>query len=209
MHLRRVELDLPDGVKDSGSRALLVTLVAPRPTIAERSHSRMIALRNGVADLSVAPFHRSILFKETVQGPFGVHVALSDRGEPQQIEQWLRELADYALRAAGSYFSADVPTMLRSLVQRPFVMAGEKVTAAQRPVQAFATGGVTIESSARMELTEVSVPISVESATILTRPTSSPRRTSHPGARRAESKETVVVKKGTAVGKVVLAARIV
>lgn len=209
LHLRRVELDLPDGLEVSGTRALVVTLVAPRPTIAERSHSRMISLRGGVANLAAAPFHRSIVFKETVQGPFGIRVALSDRGEPEQIEKWLRELADYALRATGSYFSADLPTFLRTFAQRPFTIAGGEVTAAQKPIQSFASGGVSIESSAKMEFSTIGIPLTIQSTTTFNRPPAGPRKSSRPGAQRAAPKSSVTVKKGATIGTVSVEARIV
>ncbi len=209
LHLRRVVVDLPNELLITGSRALVVSLVAPRPTIAGRSHNRMIMLRDGQLDLSAAPFHRSIVFKETVQGPFGIRVALSDRGEPKQIEIWLRDLADYALRATGSYFSADLPTFLRTFAQRPFALAGGEVSRSQQPIQSFASGGTTISTSAKAKSTEITIPLLIETETMLPVTAAGPRKSSRPGARRATPKSSITLTKGTPVGEVTVEVKVV
>lgn len=202
LHLRRIELNIPGVETKTGTRALILSLIVPRPTIAERSHSRIVTLTDGTCDLATAQFHESIVFKETVQGPFAIRAMLSDRGEPSSVEEWLRQIGDYALRATGAYFSADMPTFLRTLAQQPFAIAGSEIVKTTTPIQLFATAETSIPSSEKSSHSTIEIPLKLVAATTFTTPTSGPRKPSRPGSRRSHPAGSLSHPKDTIVGTV-------
>ena len=80
---------------------LLVTLVWPRARIAECVTVKPITLEKKTADIRKATWTERILFKQLVEGPFGIHVGVSKRVSGKEIPAFLRFLGAQIFGIAG------------------------------------------------------------------------------------------------------------
>lgn len=132
-----------------GERLLIATLVWPRPLIAERIASRPLKLESGRAAYDAADWSERILFKEQVEGPFGLVVRvtepLSARAVARFLAQWggalLRLAATESAKLAADPWSA-------SLTRIPLqILAGDLGGAAKEP-KIDAAGRITVPPGA-------------------------------------------------------------
>lgn len=209
LHLKKIVLDLPAYAAASGEHGLLVSLIAPRPTIAERSAQRTLHLTEGVFSTKGQAFHETVLFKETVQGPFGLRVALTEQADMLVLGNWLADLSDYALRSAGSWLAADVPSFLRTLSQRPFRLAGEEVNPRSSPVRYTGAGGIGVEDSSPSKRQRLSIDLFSPEDMIVSHPVSRPAPRGRGAARRTPIRSSETIAAGTRVGQLDLSLLIV
>jgi len=85
-----------------GNRRMLVgRLIWPRSTIAERVSVRALDFNKGACDLHQEKWSDRILFKETVQGTYGLHLGLSGEVTDNQIGHFLKYAAGSIFGIAG------------------------------------------------------------------------------------------------------------
>lgn len=126
-------------------RLVTVTLIWPRPLVAERVATRQYAFVKDGLDLSGRDWSETILFKENVEGPFGVVVQVSQPLTSQELSRITAAMGGALLRAAGSEAAALVSGPgLSSLARFPFnFLAGELSSIGKVP-KIVAAGRITL-----------------------------------------------------------------
>lgn len=111
--------------RGTSKRLLLAGLLWPRPAIAERNAVMPLEFD---AALSVAleerPWTERILFKEPVEGPFGISVAITEKLTEKRIAEFLAFLGQAAMNAALKNLAGmDVLPTVTAVLQSPFKLA--------------------------------------------------------------------------------------
>ncbi len=133
------------GKKDV-DRLVTVTLVWPRPLVAERVAARSFRFQPPGLDLSGRDWSERILFKENVEGPFGLVVQISGSLTAREYKRVAAALGGGLLRAVGSEAAGvAIGPGLTSLARFPFTfLAGELSSAGNAP-DVMAAGRITLE----------------------------------------------------------------
>jgi len=131
LSLNRVMIEVTGGRKLRSSRHMVtVCLVWPRPAIAERAAVKTLDFENRTADLSSADWTDRILFKETVQGPFGVEFGITEHLSDERIGKFLKLVGSSLLGLAGGEAEDLMPGPVGAgLVRLPFQHLGKVVSA--------------------------------------------------------------------------------
>ncbi len=128
LHLRGIQGEGPwsRGAKHT-ERIITVSLIWPRPLVASRVAVQTHTFTPDGLDVKDLHWSETILFKENVQGPFGVVVQVSDSMTAQQIARVAGAIGQAVLRAAGSEAArVAVGPGLTALARFPFnFLAGE------------------------------------------------------------------------------------
>jgi hypothetical protein len=91
----------------AGSRLLTAELIWPRPGIALKTAvSSLDPWKDGGLDLAGAPWHRRILFKESVEGRFAVSIGVSAVAPTETARELAAGISAGLLKLAGSEMSA-------------------------------------------------------------------------------------------------------
>ena len=98
----RGEGPLASGGARPTERLVTATLLWPRPLIAERVAVRTLAFERGGLDLSERDWTERILFKETVEGPFGLLLQVSEPLAATQVARLAAAFGAALLRTAGT-----------------------------------------------------------------------------------------------------------
>ena len=125
---------------------VLAALVWPRPAIAERTALKDLELPSGVIDLGSLDWTDRILFKETVEGPFGIKVDVTDVVTDNQVADFLRVMASAAVQLAGAEVAglATAP-FVKGLVKVPFQHGSKLIASAgKKAARVIARGQVDI-----------------------------------------------------------------
>ena len=80
-----------------------VDLIWPRTAIAKKSAAREMVFRKGVCDFTGEPWLKRIMFREEVEGHFGIAVAITEPVSIQKIRRFLRLTAKYALKMGANF----------------------------------------------------------------------------------------------------------
>ena len=98
--LDRVEVKETGGQK-AGRHMVMASLVWPRPRIAERVAVKTVDIEKGVVDLKKARWTDRIVFKELIDGPFGLEFGVTERVTESQFREFLRFMSSSVLKVAG------------------------------------------------------------------------------------------------------------
>jgi hypothetical protein len=197
-------LTLPDDARKKASRRLLtVSLVWPRPAIAERVAVKKLDLASNQFKAVESSWSRRILFKETVQGPFGVQVEVSEPVNDSQVGEFIQSLSQMLLKLGGGLAEDAASTALAGDVfAGPFDLAAKAgATAAKKGPRSVAAGEL-----------DVSIPAKSKKKGSWTLPLTAPRtvyrveRVRKRGA--SERRRRVVLKEGAPCGELRLAWRV-
>ena len=80
------------------SRLITVDMICPRASIAKKTAAKEVAFRKAKADLKGEGWTRRIMFREDVEGHFGLAVQLSEVLDDEWFEKFLRATAKIALK---------------------------------------------------------------------------------------------------------------
>ena len=80
------------------SRLVTVDMVCPRSAIAKKTAAKEVAFRKAKADLKGEGWTQRIMFREDVEGHFGLAVQLSEVLDDEWFEKFLRATAKIALK---------------------------------------------------------------------------------------------------------------
>jgi hypothetical protein len=144
--LEEVKLDVARaGRRRKGRHVLTACLVWPRPAIAEKLIAKTLEMEKLSVNLDSAGWIERILFKETVQGPFGVEISVTDRLSDSQVGEFLSFLGSAVLKLAGS----EVGDLLAGgpasgLVEIPFKYLSKRVAAGPEGAAVLAGGSVDL-----------------------------------------------------------------
>jgi len=107
--------------------ALRVTLVLPRPNVADREVVHILRPEKGatVVDLSKEPVMERLLFKQTIQGPTGFRIQLSPITDPSILERLLTTALRAGVQGAGIWLGSEHPVAVRGIAREPFRFLGD------------------------------------------------------------------------------------
>lgn len=88
-------------VRKGTHHLIMVTLIWPRAGIAERVAVKELLLRKGELDMRGASWSDRVLFKETVEGAFGICVGVTEALPPARLESLLRFAGARTLKLLG------------------------------------------------------------------------------------------------------------
>jgi len=202
--LNRVELAEHGGTRRAPTRHLvLVSLVWPRPTIAERTAVKDLALDGTAADLSGKSWTTRVLFKETVQGPLGIKVDVTAPVTESEVAEFLRFLGSSVLDLAGDELAGSIISpFLAGLVRVPARYAGKWITASgKKSLRIVASGHVDIGTEQPGGKDGATVDVALVAPERIARVT---RSASHGSVK---TRRRTLLKKGDPNGRVLLGLR--
>jgi len=118
--LDRVEVK-ETGDRKAGQHMVMASLVWPRPRIADRAAVKTFDLEKGMIDLKKATWIKRVVFKEVIDGPFGIEFGVTERVTDSQFAEFLRFMSSSVLKVAGGE-AEDMVTnaVLGGVVKVPF-----------------------------------------------------------------------------------------
>ena len=195
------KLTLADGVeKNLPVLALSFTLHYPRPNLASRSTLRQ-EQPGGQSTLSwkKSPLSNRLLFKETVQGPFGLSVEMTSGDTEGPVGRFVAGLAGEGSSSIGRILADDFPVPIRPLLRTPFrLLMNLPRSGGEFPL---GIASVDLKSAKTKKYRELSLPLLLEEDWAL-RYARRAARTSRP--RRRE----ILAKAGEPLGTLLLQYRI-
>ena len=146
MHLRGIQGEGPWARSGKNAdRLVTVSLLWPRPLVASRVAIQTHTFTPDGLDLVNLDWSERVLFKENVEGPFGVVVQISDSMTAQQIARTAGAIGEAVLRAAGSEAArVAVGPGLTALARFPFTFLAGKVSNLGDNAQVVAAGRATL-----------------------------------------------------------------
>jgi hypothetical protein len=202
--LEKAEIALPGGGRGATKRMVIVTLVCPRPRIAEKVASRTVEFRGGELDMSEALWMDRIVMKDLVSGQFGMRVAVTDRVVEPLNSDFLRLVGAGLLKAAGvAADKAVAEDVGGDLAKLPFTTLSKMVAEGKTKGAATAASGkkdlLTDRLLKAKGVTSIKVPLEAERDFYV-----------QPGSKGAarKKKRRRVLKKGDACGSVTLKAKV-
>ena len=157
-----LSLELAPALKPAKNENRLVgiDLVCPRPTVARKSSERIVALTDGVFAPPSPAWTESVVFKETINGRFGLAVTVSEALSDATSEAFFRTGATALLKLFSGLAGAamNVPE-LDDLAEVPF-SALSKVLSKDRQAATVVTGSADFPADASFpSRTVVEVPL--------------------------------------------------
>lgn len=130
--------------REGRERYVTASLVWPRPLVAGRISAQSWPFTHAGLDLHGRDWSEKILFKEKVEGPFGLILQISETLSAQQLARMAASIGQAVLQAAGSQAArlVDGPG-LSSLAKFPFVFAGKELSQLGKTPQVVAAGRTT------------------------------------------------------------------
>lgn len=126
-------------------RVITVTLVWPRPLVASRVAVQTQTFSREGLEVAGQDWSERILFKETVEGPFGVIVQVSESLTAQQLAKVAGALGEGVLKAAGTEAARiAVGPGLTALARLPFTYLAGESSALGKTAKVVAAGRVTL-----------------------------------------------------------------
>ena len=161
MHLRAIEGAGPwarGGAKVD--RLVTVSLLWPRPLVASRVAVQTHAFHKDGLDLSTVDWSESALFKENVEGPYGVVVQISDSMTSQQVARLAGAIGSAVFRAAGSEAArVAVGPGLTALARFPFNFLAGEISNLGKDAGVVAAGRVTLVPEDKVRLVEIPLQV--------------------------------------------------
>ena len=135
------------GGRGAGHRKHMVMgrLIWPRPAIAEKAAVKTLDIRGLAVDLRGASWTDRILFKETVQGPVGLELGITESLSDARLAGFVRFLGASLFRLAASE-AGDmmVSPMSAALGKIPLQYAGKVLSAKPKPADLIGVGTVDL-----------------------------------------------------------------
>jgi len=129
----------------ASERLVTVSLVWPRPLMAVRVAVQTHTFARDGFDVSGHDWSERILFKETVEGPFGVVVQVSESMTAQQLARVAGSIGEAVLRAAGAQAaSIAVGPGLKALARFPFTFLAGEIANMGKVAKVVAGGRTTL-----------------------------------------------------------------
>ncbi len=131
--------------KRTTERLVTGSLIWPRPLVAGRVSAHTLPFAKDGLDMAGRDWSERILFKEQVEGPFGLVVQVSESITAQKLARVTAAIGDALLRAAGSEAArVAMGPGLTSLARFPFTfLAGELGGIGKAPT-VVAAGRITL-----------------------------------------------------------------
>jgi hypothetical protein len=121
---------------------VLVSLLWPRPLISERTAVKTLRFQKNAVDLSAAGWTERILFKEAVQGPFGMEISVTEQLSSEEVDKFFSIAGASLFKLAGSEVAGMVTsTMGAGLLKVPFQYLKKRASSSDdRPPRIIAAG---------------------------------------------------------------------
>ena len=160
----------------SSKRVVTVSLIWPRPLVASRVAVQTHTFTHQGLDLSAMDWSERILFKENVEGPYGIIVQISQSMTTQQIARVAGAIGDAVLRAAGSEAArVAVGPGMTALARFPFNYIAGEISNLGKTAQVVAAGRATLLPGAQEGMFEI--PLQIPEDVVQTRRTTRGGRT--------------------------------
>jgi len=204
--LDKLSLDVTGAKGNKGSTHLITfRLIWPRPAIAERIAVKAVDLTGKSVSLVTKPWVERILFKEKVEGPFGIELTVSEPASDRQVADFMSFLGAAMFKIATSEAADLLATPLAgALTGIPLrYLAKQALSSSKNRVRTVAIGAADLcaENLAKHgKRSPVKLRLRVEEP--VTRVT---RRRKHG---KSSVKRAVLLKAGQPNGEVVLGARV-
>ncbi len=181
--LEGVDGDGPlSGKRKPEERLITVTLIWPRPLIAERVAARPHFFAEGGLDLSGADWSDCVMFKENVEGPFGMVVQISEPLTSQQAARVIADLGSALVKTAGTEAArVAAGPWLASLARFPFSHLAGELSGVGKSPKVVAAGRMTLRPGLSGP---VDIPLQVPDDVVRT-------RTVRTGGRSRSRRETL------------------
>lgn len=187
--------------RKESNHAMTATLLWPRMSIARKESALSCALTKGAADYADAPWHETILFKEVVEGTFGVRVEVTESLSDNAIASFMRTFNGLFLQDIGAMVGKADFAMAEVLAN--VFTAAYKKSGTAAPTSLIATGGVSLETADLHSGMLVEIPLTTPSALTETQASGSAT------GRGVERTTKVLLKKGAPNGSVTVRIRCV
>lgn len=121
MLLNKVEVKETGAKRKQGRHMVIVTLVWPRPRIAERVYTKTVELEENAVDLKKADWITRIVFKELVDGPFGIELKVTEAMSDSEIADFFLGFGSALMKLTGNEAEDMMASSLAGgLVKMPF-----------------------------------------------------------------------------------------
>ena len=121
MLLNKVEVKETGARRKSGQHKVIATLVWPRPRIAERVAAKTLEFEENVLDLKKSDWITRIVFKELIDGPFGIELGVTERMSDSEVADFFKFLGSSLMKLMGNEAEDMMTSSLAGgLVKIPF-----------------------------------------------------------------------------------------
>jgi hypothetical protein len=206
LFLDRIELgNCGSANKRVGKHVLLVSLVWPRPAIAERNAVKTFSLEDNAANLEDSDWMSRILFKETVAGTFGIKVTVTEPMTDGQIGKFFSYAGSSMMKLAGDQVSGLISGAVGGgLAEIPFqflAKAVKGVSSISANILGAGSTEVNVSSSSKSaKKMRLEIPLVVPRVVYATR-----RKGKHGNV---TTRRRVILKEGESNGRLFLTAKI-
>ena len=150
--------------KGKTKRLVIVTLVWPRPRIADRVSAKTLDFQNNAADLTKSTWTEKILFKERILGPFGVQVGVTDHITESQAAEFLAFLGSSLFKLVGAEAKKMMVTSFEGgLVKLPFEYLGKLIAASGSKAPKIPNSGTVdldpVKTWGKKKSTRIEIPL--------------------------------------------------
>ena len=129
MMLDRVEVKETGARRKDGQHMVIATLVWPRPLIAERVSAKTLGFEGNVVDLKKSDWITRIVFKERVDGPFGIELGVTERMSNSEVAEFFRFLGSSLMKLMGNEAEDMVTSSFAGgLIKIPFQFLGNFIS---------------------------------------------------------------------------------
>lgn len=151
LSLKSVTLESP--LNHTGECVILTELILPRNGIARKAALKDFQLTKGKRSLVRAPWYEKALFKEKVDGPFGLKVSVTRPLKHPELNRFVRQLLATGIEGLGQAASLSAfPSLsvsafakgLRDLIEVPFDEASDALESDSPTF--IAIGGIDLDS---------------------------------------------------------------
>ena len=182
--------------KRASTHAVTAALLWPRTGTARKEYALVRDFDKGATDLSDAPWHESILCRESVDGTFALHIEVSEALSDSGVESFLATFAGLLLRGAASAV-ARADLSVADAASALFSTASKKTSKLSSP-GAIAAGTVTLDPEQLRDGLLLEIPLAAPAAITASTPATIP------GERGVSRSRKTLLAKGAPNGTAVL-----
>ena len=206
LFLDRVEMDNCVSTGNcSGQHVLMASLIWPRPAISERNSLKTFEMPERGTDIKEEDWLNRILFKEVVEGTFGIKVFVTEELSESRLSEFLSFAGSAVLKLAGNeagdMFSG---AMSGGVAEMPFNFLSKLVKDSDdMPADLLGAGSVTVKVSGSSKVAKkmtLEIPLTVPHTVYR-----SGRKSGHG---KVTTRRRAILKKGESNGRLFLTAKI-
>lgn len=190
LSLDRIDLSHEHVGQERGAIGLRFQLVVPRPNVDGRDAVRVIRARKGVTRFGSRPVSERLLFKQTVEGPFGLRVEVSRGFGASALEELVRTAFAGGVEEVVRFAAASQLPPFRNLMREGGRFLGDLIEESEAP-DLLAVGEADLASDPVERRLEVPLKVAATFRTPVVRggkrPTGGPRRSPQVSYRKGES----------------------